>query len=172
MSVRVSRRSVLPVVVLAIFVSGCTGSPKTAQSAPKQASASTRSTCRPVVEQGELPTWARSGFSGNTATRHIVGDNGEIAAVLFGYPYHAPAAEGRENKILWVAKEPKDGQGSGPDTKLTITARLTGSSQVASRSVAGGPGPSLIDMPKPGCWQFTLSWPGHSDRLDIEYLAG
>lgn len=105
--------------------------------------------------------------------RHIVGDNGEIAAVLFGYPYHAPAAaEGHGNKILWVAKEPKGAQGSGPDAKLTITARLAGSGQVASRSVAGGPGPSLIDMPKPGCWQFTLSWPGHSDRLDIEYLAG
>uniref|UniRef100_A0AAU2UYA7 Uncharacterized protein n=1 Tax=Streptomyces sp. NBC_00003 TaxID=2903608 RepID=A0AAU2UYA7_9ACTN len=133
---------------------------------------SARSTCRPAVENGELPSWARSGFSGSAATRHIVGDNSEIAAVLFGYPYHAPAADGRANKILWVAKESSSGQSSGPDAKLTIEARLTGSSRVVSRSVAGGPGPSLIDMPEPGCWQFTLSWPGHTDRLDIEYLAG
>ncbi|MFF9122656.1 hypothetical protein ACF09J_05035 [Streptomyces sp. NPDC014889] len=165
------RCSVLSVVVLAILVSGCTASTKGTESAHAQTAPSAHSTCHPAVEQGQLPAWARRGFSGTSSTRHIVGDNGEIAAVLFGYPYHAPAGNGRANKILWVAKESSGGQDS-PDAKLTIKATLTGSGQVVSRSVAGGPGPSLIDMPKPGCWQFTLSWPGHTDRVDIEYLVG
>ncbi|MEV8030514.1 hypothetical protein [Streptomyces sp. NPDC086182] len=166
------RYSVLPVVALAILVSGCTASTKDTESAHGRTALSARSTCRPAVEQGELPVWARRGFSGTSSARHIVGDNGEIAAVLFGYPYHAPAGKDRANKILWVAKDSSSGQDSSPDAKLTIKARLTGSSQVVSRSVSGGPGPSQIDMPKPGCWQFTLSWPGHTDRVDIEYLAG
>jgi hypothetical protein len=103
------------------------------------------------------------------AQRHIIGDQGHIAAVLFGYPYHAPAAEGRENKILWVAKDAEGAAATGPDDRLTIKARLAGTNEVVNRSVAGGPGPSLIDMPKPGCWTFSLSWAGHSDSLDIEY---
>ncbi|WP_010042559.1 MULTISPECIES: hypothetical protein [Streptomyces] len=104
--------------------------------------------------------------------RHIIGDKGEIAAILFGYPYHAPAAEGRENKILWVAKDTEGAADAGPDDRLTIKARLTGTNEVVTRSVTGGPGPSLVDLPKPGCWKFSLSWAGHSDHLDLEYLAG
>jgi hypothetical protein len=102
----------------------------------------------------------------------MIGDKGEIAAVLFGYPYHAPAAKGRANKILWVAKDAQGAADLGPDDRLTIKASLAGTHEVATRSVAGGPGPSLVDMPKPGCWNFSLSWPGHSDSLDIEYLVG
>jgi hypothetical protein len=58
-----------------------------------------------------------------------------------------------------------------PGDRLTVKASLAGTHEVATRSIAGGPGPSLVDMPKPGCWKFSLSWPGHSDSLDIEYLA-
>lgn len=115
--------------------------------------------------------WARKGFL-RGSQRHMIGDRGEIAAVLFGYPYHAPAAKGRANKILWVAKDAEGAADMGPDDRLTIKASLAGTNEVVTRSVAGGPGPSLIDMPEPGCWTFSLSWPGHSDSLDIEYLAG
>lgn len=182
--VRHSDGSAVPGALLALLAaavltaSGCSGP----ESSPSDAEA-TESThavvgsnaggrCQPVVEQGPLPVWARKGFLRGESQRHMIGDKGEIAAVLFGYPYHAPAAEGRANKILWVAKDAQGAADLGPDDRLTIKARLAGTNEVATRSVAGGPGPSDIDMPKPGCWTFSLSWPGHSDSLDVEYLVG
>ncbi|WNM29415.1 hypothetical protein RKE30_02900 [Streptomyces sp. Li-HN-5-11] len=166
---------VLTAVVLT--VSGCSGSggdPEQAEAtAPTHVAASNAGgSCHPAVTPGLLPTWARRGFTGEASIRHIIGDNGQIAAVLFGYPYHAPAAKDSANKILWVAKDAEGAARSGPDDHMVIKARLSGTNEVVSRSIAGGPGPSLVDMPKPGCWKFSLSWPGHSDTLDIEYLAG
>jgi hypothetical protein len=31
--------------------------------------------------------------------------------------------------------------------------------------------PSQITVPSPGCWRFTLAWPGHSDTVDLGYIA-
>jgi hypothetical protein len=31
--------------------------------------------------------------------------------------------------------------------------------------------PSIVNVPRPGCWQFALSWGGHVDRIDLPYLA-
>ena len=49
---------------------------------------------------------------------------------------------------------------------------LTGSGQTASRTVDGGPGPSIIDLPAPGCWSLNLSWGDHHDHLRLEYASG
>jgi hypothetical protein len=38
-------------------------------------------------------------------------------------------------------------------------------------SVPGGPGPSIIDLPAPGCWTLHLSWSGHTDKLKLHYVA-
>jgi len=46
-------------------------------------------------------------------------------------------------------------------------ARLVG--DPISRIVQGGPGPSLVDLPAPGCWRLTLSWWGRRDSLDLKY---
>ncbi|MHC5904928.1 hypothetical protein ACVNF4_13645 [Streptomyces sp. S6] len=166
------------VVGMTLTATGCSGSghspgnTKATESTRTAARSETDGRCRPMVEQGSLPSWARKEFEQDGPQRHMVGDKGEIVAVLFGYPYHAPAAKGRENKILWVAKDSEDSAGMGPDRKLIIKASLAGTKEVVTRSISGGPGPSLVDMPKPGCWKFSLSWPGHSDSLDVEYLAG
>jgi hypothetical protein len=32
-------------------------------------------------------------------------------------------------------------------------------------------GPSIIDLPKPGCWHLTLQWGENSDTLNLVYLA-
>jgi hypothetical protein len=182
-SVRHAGGSAAPAALVAVLtavvltVSGCSGSgdgsKQARATAPTHDSGSNAGgSCHPAVTPGLLPTWARRGFTGEASIRHIVGDNGQIAAVLFGYPYHAPAAKDSANKILWVAKDAEGAAGLGPDAHLVIKARLSGTDEVVSRSIAGGPGPSLVDMPKPGCWKLSLSWPGHSDTLDIEYLAG
>ena len=123
----------------------------------------TGSPCDGAVVTSALPPWARAGFSPNAYGKpHVTGASGDIIGVLFTDPLRSPPASGRNNRILWVAKNP----GSGP---LLIRAHLERSDQVATRTVAGGPGLSIIDMPTPGCWQLTLTWSAHTDTTALPY---
>jgi hypothetical protein len=125
--------------------------------------------CRAQVRHEELPTWARDGFSPPTQRiPYTLGSAGEIAAILFADPLRSPPPVNHRNKILWVSRPP-----THPGSALRITAQHTiGRRRVGSpvaRTVRGGPGPSIIDLPSPGCWSLTLRWSGHVDRLDLEY---
>jgi hypothetical protein len=86
--------------------------------------------------------------------------------VLFGNPLSAPPAEDRSNKILWVSRLPV----ATGDT-LRITAKLDGTSETTDREVPGGPGPSIIDLPRPGCWRLTLQWSDRTDTMDLTYAS-
>jgi hypothetical protein len=118
------------------------------------------------VQTGVLPTWAQAGFNPPTQPMpHVLGANGDIVAILFGQPLWSPARGDRANKILWVSRVDRGGDA------LKIVATLNGSSIAATRDVAGGPGPSIIDLPAAGCWSFALSWSDHLDRMSIPYYA-
>jgi hypothetical protein len=125
--------------------------------------------CSSVVETGVLPLWARAGFSeARPRSAHVTGRTGAIMAVLFANPLVSPPAHGHDNKILWVAR-------TTPAHAATLSIRaqrMSGTTSIGapvSRRVAGGPGPSIVDLPAPGCWRLTLSWYGHSDTLDLRY---
>jgi hypothetical protein len=96
----------------------------------------------------------------------VLGDSGDIVAILwFDHdPLSAPPRADRNNKILWVSR--------AFGAPLRIQATLTGSEQTATRTVDGGPGPSIIDLPAPGCWSFDLTWGDHHDHLQLEYASG
>ncbi len=118
--------------------------------------------CAADVAPAPLPGWARGGFSPpDQAVPFVVGERGTILGVLFGQPFSSPAAPDRGNKILWVTRDPHP---AGP---LTITAALDGA--VTTLEVPEGPGPSLVDLPTPGCWRLTLAWPDHTDRVAVAY---
>jgi hypothetical protein len=130
--------------------------------------------CPSAVTYGPLPAWARAGFHPpSMAMPYVLGSRGDIVAVLWARqdPLVTPTPPDRNNKILWVSKVPVT-----LGSPLEITARqMVGGTAVGSvqrRTVAGGPGPSLIDMPAAGCWQFTLRWSGHVDTVDLPYAAG
>lgn len=124
--------------------------------------------CQPMVTDAVLPAWARAGFSDpEPKARHVIGESGAIAAILFGPALFSPPDTEVSNKILWVSKEPAG------ETSLVISAqRMDGSAKVGDpveRQVDGGPGPSTIDLPEAGCWRLTLSWSGRTDQLDLAY---
>ena len=124
--------------------------------------------CRAAVDRGVIPPWARTGFSDpRPRMPHVLGRKGEIVALLFAYPLRAPRPTDHNNKILWVARR------LFAPTRLAISAqRMVGGRPVGkpvARSVMGGPGPSIIDMPTPGCWRFTLRWAHRADTLDLVY---
>jgi hypothetical protein len=125
--------------------------------------------CHSAVSKGVLPTWARTGFSDpRPKLPHVLGQSNEIAALIFGYPLRSPPGKTHSNKILWVSR-----QAVKPLSDLRIRAqRMRGTRRVGRhvvRVVRGGPGPSGINLPAPGCWRLTLSWSGRTDRLDLEY---
>jgi hypothetical protein len=125
--------------------------------------------CRSEVQIGVLPVWARAGFSeARPRMRYELGASGRIAAIPFG-ALNSPPAANHNNKILWVSHaSPTD-----PGASLRILAqRMTETRRDGApvmRAVSGGPGPSIINLPLPGCWRFTLRWSGQTDQLDLQY---
>ena len=97
---------------------------------------------------------------------YLMGAQGDIVAILWADPLHAPPLANRSNKILWVSRV--DERLASP---LWIRATLNGTGRTVTREVTGGPGPSIIDLPAAGCWSFGLSWSGHQDHLDLRYVA-
>jgi hypothetical protein len=107
-----------------------------------------------------LPPWARTGFSEpDPRMPAVLGEDGEIIAIVFGDPLSAPPAEDHANKILWVARE-----GAGA---LTVRATRTPGDEPVVVEVDTGP--SYVDLPEAGCWHLELSWPGHSDSMNLRY---
>lgn len=127
------------------------------------------STCRNDYVSRPLPSWARAGFTPpDQRVPYVLGDRGDIAAVVWvtHEPLVVPPAEDKNNKILWVSRV-----SSGDPASLRIRAVLTGSGLTATRTVEGGPGPSVIDLPAPGCWSLDLTWGSRHDHLRLEYAA-
>jgi hypothetical protein len=148
------------------------GGPRAANVTASQPSAA--ASCASAVVYRSLPTWARAGFTPpSVAVPYALGSRGGIVAVLWGRhdPLVTPTPPGRNNKILWVSKLPV-----ALGSPLEITARQliggTAAGAVQRRTVSGGPGPSIIDMPTAGCWQFTLRWSDHVDTVNLAYAAG
>ncbi|MCZ7437028.1 hypothetical protein O7598_11540 [Micromonospora sp. WMMC241] len=128
--------------------------------------------CHSPVATGRLPDWADAGFSGDTRMPHVFGDRGEIVAILFGHPLTVSRSEGPTNKILWVGRPASASPDPAASTTLVITATLDGSGTRVTREVAGGPGPSIVDLPAAGCWHLRLAWSGRVDTMDLGYAAG
>jgi hypothetical protein len=119
-----------------------------------------------AVDRGVLPEWARTGFSEREPRiAHVIGREGRLAAILFG-PLTAPPRKDEGNKILWVSREPQ----TAP-SDLELTARRVDGGETVHRTVPGGPGPSGIDLPEPGCWRIDATWAGQRDELELAYSA-
>jgi hypothetical protein len=124
--------------------------------------------CRSEVRIGVLPVWARAGFSeARPRIPYELGASGRIAAIQWG-TLKSPPSDNPTNKILWVSRV-----STRPGSSLRILAqRMTGTKRDGApvrRAVPGGPGPSIINLPVPGCWRLTLRWSGWTDQLDLQY---
>ncbi|SCF08096.1 hypothetical protein GA0074695_3327 [Micromonospora viridifaciens] len=128
--------------------------------------------CASRIETGALPDWADAGFSGDTRVPHVLGAQGEIVAVLFAHPLTWDRKDGVNNKILWVAHPAGPAPDPASPADLMITAALDGTDTRVTREVAGGPGPSIIDLPQAGCWHLALRWSGRTDTMDLVYADG
>ncbi|MDG9673714.1 hypothetical protein [Micromonospora sp. DH14] len=165
-------RGTLTLVSSVVLVAGCTATTSGGSAAPAATTATTASAatgCGSRVETGPLPDWADAGFSGDARVPHVFGAKGDIVAVLFAHPLRQVRDDGSNNKILWVARAATTSPDPVAPATLVITARLDGTDTQVIREVPGGPGPSIIDLPRAGCWRLDLSWSGHTDTMDLTY---
>jgi hypothetical protein len=153
-----------------LLLAGCTATDRPATPATRSP-VSVATGCASRVETGSLPDWADAGFHGDSRIPHVFGAQGEIVAVLFGYPLAQSPDGGRTNKILWVARPAPTPSGATSPATLVITATLDGTDTRVTHEVAGGPGPSIIDMPRAGCWHLELRWSGRTDAMDLVYAG-
>ena len=176
----------VPLAVAALLVAACTSKsqpPGRPQLSAARASAAqaccpggtaqagvvTSNGCAGQPPVSPLPVWARSGFHpANLAMPHVMGEAGNIVAILWAPrdALHSPSLQDRTNKILWVSRIPL----VAPNP-LVIKATLADGTRTATVAVPGGPGPSIIDLPAPGCWTLHLTWSGHTDELKLRYMA-
>ncbi|MFI7211284.1 hypothetical protein [Micromonospora maritima] len=162
-------------VVSVVALAGCTGAgppdpPRSDGATPAASSAS--ADCRSRVATGPLPEWADAGFHGDTRVPHVLGARGDIVAILFGHPLTHGRREGPANKVLWVARPAPGATDPAASADLMITATRDGTDTPVTREVAGGPGPSIVDLPAPGCWHLRLAWSGRVDTMDLTYRSG
>ncbi len=161
--------AVAAVLVLAACDSGEAAAPPAAApqtSAPAPAvAADSLPDCAADVPSRVLPEWARAGFSEKEPRMpYVLGQRGDIVAIIFGFPLRQPTQPDRSNKILWVSRVEQEA-----GSPLVIEARLDGQGDVVRREVAGGAGPSIIDLPRAGCWHLDLKWSGHTDTMQLTY---
>lgn len=140
--------------------------------------AASASACTPVTT-AVLPTWARTGFTDPTPSQpYVTSRSGELVAILFG-PLTSPPGVDHNNKILWATSGqapvtgPPDHGASGFDMTI-IGTREGGTGQPGDtmrETVSGGPGPSIVDVPRAGCWHFELSWGNQHDSINLLYAG-
>ncbi len=138
----------------------------TALSSTGCSSQATSSDCHSIVESGELPAWASTGFSQGARVPHVIGSEGQIAAIYFAGSLVASTSAEPVNKVLFVPRVALNGP-----APLSIDARLNGTGDVVHRERADGPGPGVLDLPEPGCWRLSLRWGDQTDTMDLEYAA-
>ena len=162
-------------LVVAFAVAGCASGgsqepqPATSEHAAPTAESPPAGACRYTYPSTLLPEWAESGFSEpEPSVPHVLSDKGDMAAIVWAsqHPLASPPAADKGNKILWVARI---GAADGP---LEIRATSEDTGQTVSRTVEPAPGPSIIDLPSPGCWSLELTWGRHHDHLQLGYVSG
>jgi hypothetical protein len=159
-------------VLATSLLTACTGGVPSPE--PVSGTSSDVLSCPSAIGVGPLPTWAQVGFSPpGQPVRQVRGIRGQILGVVFADPLRAPPKPGHGNKILWLAA-PGASSTSGPadpsaSAAMRIDATLAGGQLTVRRTVPGGPGPSLVDMPRAGCWRFDLTWDGHQDTVMLPY---
>jgi len=121
------------------------------------------------IHRGAPPAWTASAWSSSSPGFRLPYSlaSGNSAAAFLWVRLRAGDPSNPTNKVLWVMRYPRQG------TPLRILARWGASAAVTARSswpADSSPGeiyPSYLNLPRPGCWELTLSWSSHVARLDV-----
>ena len=138
-----------------------------ASASPTQAANTLAGGCAgTVLTNGEPPGWSQGGWSHTDGTPWPVpwtaAASGDAVAFVFAGRLVAgpsPRVDGSANKVLWVLREP---------VQFVVEARPSGK---ATPVVTIPGGPSIVDVPTPGCWTFQLIPTNNASQVSTISLA-
>jgi hypothetical protein len=174
-------RQLLLVSAVILVTAACSGGPSTAtRTSPSSEAATSPLPAATIVSggcgatpvlRGGVPAWLDEAGAHNNpdGLPYIVATASLAAGFIFGYPLRAGHPPGPANKILWVVGMPRDG--SALEIEGHPLKAPTPSIHVTQQADSG-PGeiyPSIVDVPRSGCWHFDLSWAGHHAVVDLMY---
>jgi hypothetical protein len=120
---------------------------------------------------GGIPAWLDAAGAQNNPSGlpYVLASPTNAAGFVFGYPLTAGPQQNHGNKILWVVGTPRNGSSleitGRPLSALTPVVHVT----QAANSSPGEIYPTIVDVPKPGCWHFDLAWAGNKTSVDLLY---
>jgi hypothetical protein len=175
-------RGLVLVSAVALLASACSSGPTSAFHAspsgeaasvspqPKETIVSSGCGATSVV-RGGVPAWVDVAGAHNNpdGLPYVLAIPSGAAGFIFGYPLRAGHPQSPTNKILWVVGLPRNGS---PLEVSGHPLNATTPSIHETQPADSGPGeiyPSVIDVPKPGCWHFDLSWAGNHATVELEY---
>jgi hypothetical protein len=175
-------RGLLLVSVVVLLATGCSNGPTSVSPPSPTAGAAA---VRPLpgativpggcgstpLLQGNVPAWLDEAGAHNNpdGLPYVIAIPSAAAGFIFGYPLRAGHPQSPTNKILWVVGLPRNG------SPLEITGhplKATTPSIKQTQPNDSGPGeiyPSIVDVPRAGCWHFDLTWAGHHAAVELEY---
>ncbi|HEX6350370.1 MAG TPA: hypothetical protein VF160_13390 [Candidatus Dormibacteraeota bacterium] len=127
-----------------------------------------------VLIHAAPPQWARTGFSpgaGDWTLPWALSDSGHVVAHLFARQLVAGGdrPDRSSNKVLWAVHDLAASlqvvahPDASPKPRITVSGQMTNGNQL----------PSIVDLPRPGCWAFAISWgagPTMHDSLSLQVL--
>jgi len=121
--------------------------------------------------KGGVPAWLDAAGAHNNPKflPYVIANPPIAAAFLWVDPLRVGHPVDPTNKILVVVREPRGG------SDLRIVGHPVGAMTPVVevfQSAGSSPGeiyPSIVDVPKPGCWQFDLWWAGHAAAVELSY---
>jgi hypothetical protein len=125
---------------------------------------------------GSLPSWTASAqgdsSGGLTPWVHALSHGHNVAAVVFGYPLRAGTpGPGRQNKVLWITRLPRQGLPLRIEARPLHASRPVVTVTEPADSEPGQIYPSYVNVPTAGCWRMTLRWAGHTDTIALRYVS-
>jgi hypothetical protein len=175
-------RLLVVVTAAVVLVAGCsnTAPQATAPSSPSPSPANRMPSAAALVVaggcgfttayRGGVPAWVDAAEDGNNPDflPYVIADP-PSAAFLWANPLRAGQPNNPSNKIFWVVGLPRH------EAALQVTGHPAGASTPTIRvsfppdSSPGEIYPSIVDVPKPGCWYLDLSWAGHKAAVDLQF---
>jgi len=150
---------------LVVLACGCISSQQPAAKASPSTQVVAGGCAGTVLTRAEPPAWAQGGWTNTKGTPWSVpwaiAVPGDAVAFVFATELVAgssPRADGSQNKILWVVKNPSD---------FVVEGRPLGQPQPVV-TVDGGP--SIVDVPTPGCWTFQVLRGKQSSVINLQVL--
>jgi hypothetical protein len=126
-----------------------------------------------VAYRGTIPAWLNEATGNNApdGLPYVVAAPAMAAGFIFGYPLRAGHPANPANKILWVVRTSRDGAALQITVRPVAAAAPVLHEEVPANSGPGEIYPSVVDVPKAGCWHLALRWrTGHAE-LDLRYVA-